>query len=146
MRPINLIVIHCSATIAGVDFDTDWIREEHINRGFRNIGYHYVIRLDGTIEQGRPTEEAGAHVKGHNDHSIGVCYIGGLNADGKPKDTRTAAQYHSLRRCIDMLKIRFGDVPVKGHRDMSPDVNHDGQITRDEWLKVCPCFDVKTEL
>ena len=146
MRSINLIVIHCSATIAGVDFDTDWIREEHIKRGFRNVGYHYVIRLDGTIEKGRPVEEAGAHVKGHNDHSIGVCYIGGLNADRKPKDTRTVAQYHSLRRCVDMLKIRFGDIPVEGHRDLSPDINHDGQITPNEWMKACPCFDVKTEL
>ena len=142
MRPINLIVVHCSATKQGADFDADWIREVHIDRGFRNIGYHFVIRLDGTIEKGRPVEEPGAHAKGFNDHSIGVCYIGGLNPDGKPKDTRTVAQYHALRRCIDMLKICFGDVPVKGHRDLSTDVNHDGVITRDEWMKACPCFNM----
>ena len=146
MRPISSIVVHCSATIEGVDFDTDYIREMHIDRGFREVGYHYVIRLDGTIEKGRSVEEAGAHAKGFNDFSIGVCYIGGLNAERKPKDTRTVAQYHSLRRCIEMLKIRFGDVPVMGHRDLSPDVNHDGQITPDEFMKQCPCFDCKTEL
>lgn len=146
MRPINLIVIHCSATKAGTDFDSEWIRTEHLKRGFRNVGYHYVIRLDGSIEQGRPIEEAGAHVKGYNDNSIGICYIGGLDFRGDPADTRTVMQIHSLRACIDMLKIRFGEVPVKGHRNLSPDVNHDGQITPDEWLKACPCFDVTTEL
>ena len=146
MRPINLIVIHCSATKEGADYSTDWIRSEHIRRGFRDVGYHYVIRLDGTIEMGRPIEEAGAHVKGYNDHSIGVCYIGGLDSKGKPVDTRTVMQHHALRACVDMLKIRFGDVPVKGHRDLSPDVNHDGQVTHDEWLKSCPCFSVTTEL
>lgn len=142
MRPINLIVVHCSATREGVDKDVDWIREQHINRGFRNVGYHYVVLLDGTVQMGRPVDEPGAHVKGHNDNSIGVCYIGGLDYKGKPKDTRTIAQQHALRACIDTLKIRFGDVPVKGHRDLSPDVNHDGQITPDEYMKQCPCFNM----
>lgn len=146
MRPINEIIVHCSATKAGTDFDVGWIRTEHLKRGFYDVGYHYVIRLDGTIEKGRAVENAGAHAKGHNDFTIGVCYIGGLNAVGKPEDTRTTAQQHALRSCIDMVKIRFGKIPIRGHRDLSPDINHDGQITPDEWMKQCPCFDVETEL
>lgn len=142
MRGIDLIVIHCSATKAGTDFDAAWIRVEHLKRGFYDVGYHYVIRLNGTIEKGRNIEAVGAHVKGFNEHSVGICYIGGLNSEGKPEDTRTTAQILSLRACVDMLLIRFGDVPIVGHRDLSPDVNHDGQVTPDEFMKACPCFDM----
>jgi len=146
MRNINLIVVHCSATKEGVHKDLKWLRGLHRARGFYDIGYHYIIYIDGTIKGGRSVHVPGAHAKGFNDHSIGVCYIGGLDKDGKPVDTRTIAQHHALRRCIDMLKIEYPETEVVGHRDLSPDKNHDGQITLDEWLKVCPCFDVKTEL
>ena len=142
MRAIDKIIIHCSATKAGTDFNAAWIRTEHLKRGFYDVGYHYVILLNGTIEKGRNIESVGAHVKGFNEHSVGVCYIGGLNAEGEPEDTRTTAQILSLRACVDMLLIRFGGVPVMGHRDLSPDVNHDGQVTPDEWLKACPCFEM----
>lgn len=93
MRKINQIIVHCSATPEGKNFNANDIDRWHKERGFDCIGYHYVIDLDGTIEKGRPIEKVGAHVKGHNSNSIGVCYIGGLASDGKtPKDTRTVEQ------------------------------------------------------
>ena len=141
MRQIDLIVIHCTATKEGSDFDVDTIRSWHVNRrGFRDIGYHFLIRLDGTIEKGRPIDQPGAHAKGYNKHSIGVVYVGGLNKDGKPKDTRTVAQYHALRRCVETLKVIYGEMDVVGHRDLSVDLNGDGMIGKDEWMKSCPCF------
>ena len=146
MRNITKIYIHCSATKEGVDYDVSWLRGVHRARGFYDIGYHYVVYLDGSIHKGRPVQEMGAHVKGDNENTMGVCYIGGLDSNGKPKDTRTVMQIHALRACIDMLKIDYPDVEVWGHRDASPDLNHDGVITPDEWMKVCPCWDVKTEL
>lgn len=147
MRSIYSIVIHCTATKEGIDYDVATVRDWHVNqRGFRDIGYHLLIHLDGTIEKGRPIEQSGAHAKGHNKHSIGVVYVGGLNSEGRPKDTRTVAQYHALRRCVETLKVIYGDVDVMGHRDLSVDLNGDGMISRNEWMKSCPCFDVKTEL
>ena len=96
MRTITEIIIHCSATIEGKDYTVEDIDRWHRQRGFARVGYHYVIRLDGTIQQGRPLDIAGAHCIGHNAHSIGICYIGGLDQTGKPKDTRTQAQKDSL--------------------------------------------------
>jgi N-acetylmuramoyl-L-alanine amidase len=147
MRDIDHIVIHCTATKEGVDYSVEQVRDWHVNgRGFRDIGYHFFIRLDGTIDKGRPIEQAGAHAKGYNKHSIGVVYVGGLDSYGKPKDTRTVAQFHALRRCVETLKVIYGDVEVVGHRDLSVDLNGDGMISANEWMKACPCFDVKTEL
>ena len=146
MRGISDIVIHCAATVEGKDYGREYILGIHKAKGWSDVGYHYIILLDGTIVQGRPIEKVGAHVKGSNYNSVGVCYIGGLDANRKPKDTRTIAQIHALRACVGMLKIRFPDATVLGHRDYSPDKNKDGKITSDEWFKACPCFDVKTEL
>ena len=145
MRELNKIVIHCSATEQGHDISVGDITKMHKARGFRTIGYHYVINLVGKIERGRPISEQGAHVKGHNKNSIGICYIGGL-INRKPKDTRTVPQIHALRGLVEGLKIAFDIKEVVGHRDLSPDINKDGKITKDEWLKACPCFDVKTQL
>ena len=89
MRYINEIILHCTATKEGIDFNATDIDRWHKERGFKKIGYHYVIRLDGTIEEGRPLEEMGAHATGHNAHSIGIVYVGGLDKKGKSKDTRT---------------------------------------------------------
>lgn len=89
MRYINEIIIHCSDTKEGLDFNANDIDRWHKQKGWKRIGYHYVILLNGTIEQGRELEAVGAHTKGHNAHSIGICYIGGLDKNGKPKDTRT---------------------------------------------------------
>ncbi len=146
MRKIDLIVVHCSATPEGKDYTVDDIDLWHRQRGFKKIGYHYVIYRDGTIHAGRPENEIGAHVKGYNANSIGVCYIGGLSADGKTaKDTRTPKQKEALRKLLRTLTQKYPKARVVGHRDLSPDRNHDGKIEKWEWLKECPSFDAKTE-
>ena len=89
MRQINEIIIHCSATKEGLNFNANDIDRWHKQRGFKRIGYHFVILNDGTIQQGRELASIGAHCTNHNAHSIGICYIGGLDENGKPKDTRT---------------------------------------------------------
>ena len=132
MRELNKIVIHCSATEQGKEVSVEDIIRWHKARGWRTIGYHYVIGITGKIERGRPIKEQGAHVKGHNKDTIGVCYIGGL-INKKPSDTRTIPQIHALRGLVEGLKIAFEINEVIGHRDLSNN-------------KECPCFDVKTEL
>lgn len=145
MRKINHIVIHCSATVEGKPFNREAIRQMHLARGFSDIGYHYVILLDGTIQKGRPDTAVGAHVAGHNSNTIGVCYIGGISKDGKPKDTRTPDQKCAMDSLVDTLKGLYPGATVRGHRDFSPDKNKDGKITPDEFIKACPCFDAKAE-
>lgn len=131
MRTINEIIIHCSATPEGRDYDAATIRRWHTDRGFQDIGYHYIVRLDGTVETGRPEEQTGAHCRGHNTHSIGICYIGGLAADGKPKDTRTTAQRQALAQLCRQLKKRYPQAGIHPHNEYAN--------------KACPCFDVKAE-
>lgn len=145
MRKIELIVVHCSATREGTDVTIDDIRQWHRKRGFRDVGYHFVVYRDGTVVEGRPLEQVGAHVKGHNRHSVGICYIGGLSAIGEIKDTRTDAQKVALRELLKDLKRRYPKARVCGHRDLSPDRNGDGIISDYEWLKACPCFNAKEE-
>ena len=111
MRKITEIIIHCSATKEGMDFTVEDIDRWHRKRGFNGIGYHFVIYRDGSIHAGRSKNLIGAHCKGHNAHSIGICYVGGLSTDGKPKDTRTAAQKASLRALVE----HAGRVPSR-HR------------------------------
>ncbi|MEH3098884.1 DUF7940 domain-containing protein [Sphingomonas adhaesiva] len=145
-RAITSIAIHCSATPAGRDIRAATIRAWHLAKGWSDIGYHFVIDLDGTIELGRPLMQAGAHVAGHNARSIGICYVGGLAADGKtPADTRTPAQKAALVQLLLVLRRRWRIAEIKGHRDYSPDVNGDGRITPSEWLKACPSFDARGE-
>ena len=132
MRNINKIIVHCSATPEGKAFSVDDIRRWHLKRGFADIGYHFVIYLDGSVHVGRPLAKAGAHCKGHNAHSIGVCYIGGVASDGKtPKDTRTDAQKASLVKLITELRQQFPNASVHGHREFAN--------------KACPCFDARKE-
>lgn len=132
MRIINEIIIHCSATPEGKDYTVEQIRQWHKQRGFSDIGYHYVIYRDGSIHSGRPIERIGAHCLKHNAHSIGVCYIGGVAKDGKtPKDTRTDAQKESLIKLIKELKAKYPKTTVHGHREYAN--------------KACPCFDAKNE-
>ena len=133
MRQINYIIIHCSATKAGQDFRAKDIDRWHRERGWDGIGYHKVIDLDGTIEPGRSETKPGAHCKGHNSDSIGICYIGGLDKNGKPADTRTELQKAALTRLVADYKRRFPNAKVVGHRDM-PNVH-----------KACPCFNAKEE-
>lgn len=132
MRIINEIIIHCSATPEGKDYTVEQIKQWHKQRGFSDIGYHYVIYRDGSIHSGRPIERIGAHCLKHNAHSIGVCYIGGVAKDGKtPKDTRTDAQKESLIKLIKELKAKYPKATVHGHREYAN--------------KACPCFDAKNE-
>lgn len=143
MRKIDSIIVHCSATKAGQDFTAADIDRWHRERGFNGIGYHYVIRLDGRLEKGRDISLIGAHCKGWNERSIGICYVGGLNENGQPADTRTNAQKRVLYQVIMDLQREYGILQVLGHRDTSPDLNGDGVIEPYEYVKACPCFDVR---
>ena len=143
MRNIDSIIVHCSATKAGQDFTATDIDRWHRERGFNGIGYHYVVRLDGKLEKGRDVSLAGAHCRGWNERSVGICYIGGLDANGRPADTRTNAQKRVLYQIIMDLQREYNILQVLGHRDTSPDLNGDGVIEPYEYVKVCPCFDVK---
>lgn len=143
MRNIDSIIVHCSATKAGQDFTAADIDCWHRERGFNGIGYHYVVRLDGKLEKGRDVSLAGAHCKGWNERSVGICYIGGLDANGRPADTRTNAQKRVLYQIIMDLQREYNILQVLGHRDTSPGLNGDGVIEPYEYVKVCPCFDVK---
>lgn len=132
MRKISRIIIHCSATPEGKDFTVSDIDRWHRQRGFRCIGYHFVIYRDGSVHQGRPVEQAGAHVTGHNSDSIGICYIGGCAADGRtPKDTRTEAQRRSIVKLVRGLKARYPMATVHGHNQFA--------------AKACPSFNVKAD-
>ena len=133
MRHITLIVIHCSAVKPDQQSSAAQIDSWHRQRGFHlGIGYHYVIRRDGTLEMGRPEYMVGAHCKNHNQHSIGVCYEGGLNARGDPADTRTPQQRETMRQLINELLERYPKAIVVGHHNLNP-------------LKACPCFDAIKE-
>ena len=145
MREIRKIVVHCSATREGLYYSRNDIDDWHRKRGMNGCGYHYIVLLDGTIQCGRMECQVGAHVIGHNVDSIGICYIGGLDRQGNPKDTRTEAQKKALRQLISKVAARYPKAKVYGHRDLSPDKNNDGVITKDEWLKECPCFDAVEE-
>ena len=131
-RKIKEIIVHCSATRDGKDYSVDDIRKWHKQRGFNDIGYHYVIYRDGSIHEGRDVNLVGAHCQNHNAYSIGVCYIGGCKLDGlSPKDTRTDAQKESLLRLLKELKKKYPYATIHGHRDFSN--------------KACPSFDATNE-
>lgn len=150
---VDAIVIHCSATRRGADIRAAEIERWHRNRGYKQIGYHYVVDIDGTIENGRPTNLQGAHCKSsgfsgkpYNSHSIGICYVGGLDSNGKIADTRTEEQKKSLLELISRLLVEFPNIKeILGHRDTSPDKNGNGVVERCEWLKGCPSFDAVSE-
>tara|TARA_R100000773_G_C4204635_1_gene105930 strand:- start:485 stop:898 length:414 start_codon:yes stop_codon:yes gene_type:complete len=130
MRELNRIILHCSATKEGKDYSVETIRDWHVKgRGWSDIGYHWVIRLDGSIEVGRPLEKSGAHTKGHNKDSVGVCYIGGCDADGKPKDTMNEEQEKAWRMIVLSLRTLYGDLTIHGHNEFAN--------------KACPSFIVK---
>lgn len=146
MRSIDLIVIHCSATRVNRTFTEQDVETAHKLRGFRCAGYHFYIRKDGSIRTMRPLEMAGAHAKGFNLHSIGICYEGGLDEQGAPADTRTTWQKHSMRVLVRTLLSDYPGCRIAGHRDLSPDLNGDGTVQPSERIKECPCFEVKNEM
>ena len=145
MRIINLIVVHCSATREDCILSPEDLDRLHRRRGFNGTGYHYYIRKDGTVHLTRPVERIGAHAKGFNAHSIGICYEGGLDCRGRPADTRTPEQRAALRLLVHQLLEKFPDCRVCGHRDLSEDLNGDGTISPDEWIKQCPSFNAIPE-
>lgn len=129
-RPINKILIHCTATEPEMDIDVKDVRQWHLARGFNDIGYHYLIKIDGSIKAGRPIELIGAHCRGQNKFSIGIAYVGGVE-NGQPKDTRTEEQKKSLRKLIKKIKRIYPEIQVFGHNDFSN--------------KACPSFNVADE-
>ena len=132
MREINEIIIHCSATREGQDVSVDTIRRWHVvERGWSDIGYHYVIGLDGSIQKGRLNNVQGAHTKGHNKNSLGICYIGGCDKDMNPKDTRTDEQKRSFLILLEGLKSIYPKATIHGHNEFSD--------------KACPSFNVEKE-
>ena len=131
MRDIDKIIIHCSATPPDMHVDAERIDSWHKERGWSGIGYHYVIKRDGQIEIGRPLEKFGAHVKGHNKSSIGICYCGGVDNDMQAEDNRTGYQIDSLLLLLNLLKNIFPKAKIHGHRDFSS--------------KFCPSFDATFE-
>lgn len=145
MRRITDIVLHCSATKAGQRVTVADIDRWHRQAGYAKIGYHYVIYADGSIHAGRDISEAGAHVRGHNATSIGICYVGGLDADGRPADTRTPEQKAAIFYLLQKLREEFPKARIRGHRDFSPDRNGNGVIEPSEYIKECPCFDAEAE-
>lgn len=145
MDTITHIVVHCTATREREHITAQDIHRWHLKRGFAGIGYHYVIHLDGTVEKGRPDYWKGAHVKGANSNKLGVVYVGGLDRNNIPKDTRTKEQKQALLKLVKDLKKQHPFAEIEGHRDFSPDLNNNGIIEPFEWIKVCPCFDAKTE-
>lgn len=131
-RYIDKIVVHCSATPEGRDVSASTIDDWHKQRGWSGIGYHFVVGLNGNIEYGRDLNKTGAHVKGHNTGSIGICYIGGLDSVSKTaKDTRTSEQKESLLDLIKTLKKLHPQATVHGHNEFSS--------------KACPCYDANAE-
>ena len=133
MRKINKIIIHCTATPEGRQHDVADIRRWHLKRGFNDIGYHYLIHIDGTVEEGRPLNKQGAHTSGENKGSIGLCYVGGMSKDmKKAKDTRTQAQKDSLIKLMHELIYKYNkDMTIHGHNEYAN--------------KACPSFNVQEE-
>lgn len=134
MRNIDKLIVHCTATPEFKDFDVEDVRSWHVKgNGWSDIGYHYLIKLDGTVEEGRPIERSGAHVAGHNKNSIGIAYVGGMDKNmDEWIDTRTVEQKDSLFNLLMDLKYEYPDSIVYGHNDFTD-------------KKVCPCFDAKSE-
>ena len=131
-RKINKLIVHCSATPEGKNITVEDIDKWHKQRGWKCIGYHYVIYLDGSVHKGRDENEIGAHCAGQNANSIGICYIGGVCKDGKtPKDTRTDAQKSALIELLKLLKEKYPKATIHGHREFA--------------AKECPCFDARYE-
>lgn len=134
----NKIIVHCSATYPSQDIDAATVRGWHVNKNqWADIGYHFFIKRDGTIEEGRKIYQVGAHVAGHNSDSIGICLAGGIkegsfnsqNRNGIPENNFTPEQFKSLKKVIKETLLKYPDCEIKGHRDF-------------DFKKACPCFDV----
>jgi N-acetyl-anhydromuramyl-L-alanine amidase AmpD len=133
MRVITLIIIHCSAVKPWQTSGVKEIDRQHRAHGWKNgCGYHFVIRRDGTVENGRPIEMIGSHCQNHNRHSIGICYEGGLDFNGRPADTRTLPQKYAMRKLLEKLHEQFPNAIIAGHSVFNP-------------MEASPCFDAIRE-
>ena len=130
-HPVKYIVVHSSATPQDRDHTKADIERWHKARGFKGVGYHYIVLLDGIVEKGRAITDQGAHVRGHNHNTIGVCYIGGVDFAKRAKDTRTEAQKKALRQLLSELLAVYPEATIVGHRDLA--------------ATACPSFDAKEE-
>ena len=127
-KKTDLIIIHCAATRPNQDIGAYEIDRWHRQRGFLKIGYHFVIRRDGSVETGRALEEVGAHAVNYNSRSVGICMVGGVDDKLKPQDNFTPAQWETLEQVVKKLTAEYPDAQVIGHRDVDP-------------RKACPSFD-----
>lgn len=143
MRNIKYIAVHCTASHQSQTIEG--LKQEFKRKGWVNPGYHYVVSPDGKITQLLDEDKVSNGVKGFNSVSINVAYIGGIDTNGNPTDNRTDAQKASLRSLLKMLHKKYPTAIIQGHRDFSPDLNKDGKITQNEWMKSCPCFNAKEE-
>jgi len=143
MRNIKYIAVHCTASHQSMTIEG--LKQEFKRKGWVNPGYHYVVSPDGKISQLLCEDKVSNGVKGFNSVSINVAYIGGIDINGKPIDNRTNEQKASLRSLLKMLHKKYPTAVIQGHRDFSPDLNKDGKITSNEWMKACPCFNAKEE-
>ena len=131
---VRFLVLHCSASRCNQDYSVEQLRRDHKARGFYDIGYHFYITKDGILYPCRPENEIGAHARHYNAHSIGICYEGGLDENGKPADTRTPEQKKTLEELLYSLSLSYPNAEILGHRDL-PGVR-----------KACPSFDVSSWL
>lgn len=122
------IFVHCSATKASMDIGVREIRQWHKEQGWLDVGYHFVIRRDGTVEAGREQSAVGSHVKGHNSNSVGVCLVGGIDAAGKPEANFTPEQMNALRSLLTSLRNHYQGARIRAHHDVAP--------------KACPSFNL----
>lgn len=147
MRPIRgrteYVVWHCSATPPSQDIGSAQVTIMHKARGFSDIGYGMVVCRDGRIEAGEDLRRRGAHVKGLNGVSIGICMIGGVDENGNSENNFTDEQWAAAKHVFEFFTLLYPGAEHVGHRDLSPDLDADGRVQRHEFLKDCPCFSVK---
>lgn len=143
MRKIKRIFVHCTASNQNTTVED--LMREFKNRGWKNPGYGYVVLADGTIHQLLDDDKVSNGVKGYNSTAINVAYIGGIDTEGKAIDNRTGPQKKALRKLLKLLKSRYPEAEILGHRDISPDTNGNGVVDPWERIKECPCFDAKEE-
>lgn len=122
------IFVHCAATKAGMDIGLREVRQWHKEAGFLDVGYHFIIRRDGTIEEGRPVDVVGSHVKGWNERSVGICLVGGIDAKGQPEANFAPSQMFELRGLLQTLQAQYPQAVIKAHHDVAP--------------KACPSFNL----
>lgn len=143
MRKIERIFVHCTASHQTASVND--IKNEFKRKCWKNPGYHYIVDPGGAIHQLLDDEKVSNGVRGYNQTAINVAYIGGIDAEGKATDNRTGPQKKALAKLLRLLRSRYPDAVILGHRDISPDTNGNGTVDPWERIKECPCFDAKTE-